>query len=622
MYVKERLIENLDRNLAFLAVAFGILIVVLSFFIGLSIIIALIGAMTLIFPLAWLLAREKVSFQPWDVGSSRAQRTLAIIFFLLCTTSILLFFYRPEHYVRPLELFMVIALMAGVVSVQALSRNSNTYLILVEIMAIGIVLAASELFLFNEVVGTDVWRHQFFTESIIREGGIKPDIGWGYSLMPLFHIEVASFSILSSIDYQGSAFLTVSVIKTLVTTLAVFLIGRSLFDARVGELAALALAVANIGVYFGWGAIPTTLASVFLVLIILLMLRWTSGPNRSVATLTVLFIVGLILSHTLTALAVAIMLLVGFIASYLTETSNAIPLRSFSISIFLMFSVLMFGWWAYGSGTWEVFVNLVLSGFDLDFFLHTPLPVIRSIDSVPVMERIIGQLFMMIFFGISIFGFLFLISKRSHRLGFVYGFLSMTPLGLGMIGFGADLGILVERWWYYAEILMVIPFALALLLFLRSIRRLRMRLAAIFSIVTAVTLISILSPICNIDNDILTPSSIIRYSMTDSEMEAMQFSKNINGSIGGDAYYVDPVMLVNGVHAEDISWYIYHDSFSNCTLDVVYVRDEIITGPYILFQLPSYSSCNADMRLKEAGFQTVYDCGSVSAYSGANRQLK
>ena len=140
-----RILQNIDYYLAFLGIISSSILCLRSIYI--SNIISFIFAFLIFLPcLFWLSIRNnaKINLFSYIRPSYKNFRILLILFLFLLNISILSLYFRENHYDRPLSFFILIAIMAGILVAEIIySKETQKYLILIQIIILGLLLGWS-----------------------------------------------------------------------------------------------------------------------------------------------------------------------------------------------------------------------------------------------------------------------------------------------------------------------------------------------------------------------------------------------------------------------------------------------------------------------------------------------
>src|SRR6266571_4739676 len=260
----------------------------------------------------WMRLRQ-LSRLAMDVERSSMRLFLlaATIFFALVSTSLLLFVTRDSPYERPTGFFVIVAIMAGLLGVEAISvpQDSRLFgLILAQTGLLGIELMWTQSLMFPEVLGVDSAWHQAFTELTLKAGRL-PD-GYSYSNLPLMHLQIGSFQLITGWSYKWSSLFAVGSTQVLLSLLFVFLIAKALFSFRVGLLSAVLLVVSGSFVQFSWWVTPFAFAVVYCLAALYLQIVMRRRNPIASLVLALFFMFCIILTHPITSTWMAVLLFV------------------------------------------------------------------------------------------------------------------------------------------------------------------------------------------------------------------------------------------------------------------------------------------------------------------------
>ena len=394
----------------------------------------LFGFFILFSGVIWLYLRKKalIQFDSSCYQSSDYYIILNMIFFILLISSLIIFYLRPDEYVRPLSYFILTSIMAGIVALEIfiLPRNNKFNIItLFQIIIIGLSIALSELLLFPTVLGVDPWWHQMFTLLIIQSAHI-PGGGYPYAKIPMFHLLIANTMLITGLNYKLSSIFSVTFPLIIICVLLIYSIGKHLINDKIGLLASLILVLSNYFINGEIMAIPTTLGGIFLLIIIYLLINFKAKKFilNTILAISLMFV--LILTHTIVSLEMALILISGWISLVIYNKLYEKPKNYFSLTISILFTVAMLGWWTYASGTITTILGIISWGLNVDpSLIGTPSDVIHYISTISLNQQIFINLGTFILFSLSILGLLFLISKKyTNEKYFLYGIISITPL--------------------------------------------------------------------------------------------------------------------------------------------------------------------------------------------------
>ncbi|MCM2465814.1 hypothetical protein [Methanoculleus oceani] len=620
------LLRDPDKTLAIAGVILSlILIAYLCREFG-RVVYLLTGVLALVSCLLWLAIRKSHTFE-FHIPESRTLTILcATCFFGLYTLSVLSVHFRPELYERPLIYLILTALMAGITACEIFtSGRQHAGLILIQILLLGVSIAWSQLLIFPSLLGVDPWYHSAFTGRIVNEGFISE--GYEYSKLPFFHLIIAATSLIAGLPYKFAAMVSVSLGQIGCNAVFVFLIANYLFKShRIGLLAALMVMIANHHIFMSYWSIPNAFAAVFIpVALYLLLPRFKEGSRLASAILCTMALAPIILTHTITAICMAILLFVTwgalvFYRSFYGKAENYVPL-----SVPIIFTTAMLAWWTYASDCIGTLIDLIKSGFSIDFFVKTPEELRSYAAVVPLGEQLFENLGMFLFFAVSFIGIFYMISRKRSNSTFAMAWVGMTPLAIGFFSLISGHTVIEHRWWYFAQILLSIPLAVAICLVgTWKFKKPLYTYGFVFSSIVVLSILLIMSTPANIDNHILSPTIGSTFAYTQSEIAASEFfavnavnglssdfyyCTNPSSSIYIHAYSIDPERLLT-LDDSLVSGKFDHDG-SIKILRSKWRRETLKRGEVAL-----YIHLGINAYISNSGFSKIYDSPAMTGYTG------
>lgn len=540
---------------------------------------------------------------------------------------------RPEPYERPLIFYAAMAILSGLLAAKILLcdlRKTDVILSLVQAVVIGLCLEWTVTLMYPSLVGLDPWWHQYQTQRILN--GV--DIGLG--AIPVMYYFVAGVMWLTGLPYRLAA-MSVSFVQVAGDALLVFLICRHVWNSRTGLLAALVVSISGWHIYFGYWTIPNTLGLTLVLALVYFALAYTR--SRSVYWIpAMLATIGLLVfTHTIaTVWGVALLSL----AVLLSGRSSRAAL--FAV-LCLLVIVVGIAWWYLGfADTLKMMIHYRFSPEVLEF---TTLPGLTSIippvpippeivpilaapvPSAPIMggyvetltgtsmyETLFNASGMVAVFAITIIGSLWMLARRNVSRWTLFVVLSIAFfLSIGVFPALFGVSFLEYRWWYAAQVLAAIP--IAILGVSLSSRRLRIGFAAVVAVLCFLMTIGLPA---NMDNNTFSKNQLVRYAMTQGEIDAVRdVMSQQSGTVGMDAYYTLSSHLMPQYRSRMLNATpnFLSGDFSPADFDVVMVRYAVAYGPFgsgesVIYRL----TYDPNRTLTEAGYEKIYDQGGVKAY--------
>ncbi|MBE3094637.1 MAG: hypothetical protein IMZ52_06360 [Actinobacteria bacterium] len=433
---------------------------------------------------------------------------------------------------------------------------------------------------------------------------------------------------VTGLDYKLSAILSITFNQVICSILFVFLAGKYLFKTKVGLFASLLLAFGNYFINMGLIIIPNSIAAVFILIIIYLFVTIRKNNFLIGTFLIILFMISLIFTHTISAMAMAIILFVMFIGAHFYKkfiNKNVFIPMTFNLVAF--FSVAMFSWWIYVTGHINTLADIIKVGFSPDFFIHAPKEISMYVTTVPLIEQVLNQIGTFLFFSLSLIGCLYMISRKYGNIStYVFALVGITPLVIGFFSLIIGTYVIPDRWWYFSQILLTIPLAVSVILVYNKIHNRFVKPVFLVFLIIGLSSILIISPAADITNHSLFPNIGIRTTKTESEITSAAFfvEKSTEKLSSDYDYFTNPSgsLLKNYFNVKpnkikSLDTVLLSGKFDiNGT--IIVIREEIINKPFRLFGQPFKLNYNPSQKLEEQGFSKIYDCNSVLGFYRIN----
>lgn len=614
---------------------FTILVISLSFIlIGISLFLSTIaylifGIFLLLSCIIWLRLRKSFILEKINVESNpRLFLILVSLFFIFFTYSLIAL--RDGYlYERPIQYFLATSIISCIISLEILLLPSRKQisLLIIQIIALGLSLEISQALVFPTVIGVDPWYHQAFTIKMLEDGHIP--LNSSYSFLPIFHLVVGTTMTILGLDYKVASILSISLVQVIMNVLIVYCIGRFLFNNKIGLLASLLLVVANYNINMGFWAIPNTLGFVFVIIILYLLMKFRAEKTIVTTTLTFIFMIALVMTHTVASACMAIILTVWIVSdAFYSKFSSPNYNSKVSFGLVIFFPVLILSWWSYASGHLFVLESMMRWGFSVDFL--SPVPANESFkgllavytNSIPTEERIFNLLGLFIYSAFAIVGYLYMVSKKgSNSNTFCFVVSGIIVLVIPFLTLMLGLTVLEQRWFALAQILCAIPLAISIIAIISMSKRKIVQGIALTMISFIITFLMIMSPVANIDSPLLSSNTSIRYALTDGEITGASYIiDNSEGNISSDYFYLTSSNSIfrsyynldsSRVNALDNS--IINKSFIRDGT-IIIIRSEIIHKPFVLWASPYKIDYDPNEVLNSEKFCSIYQNGDVKAY--------
>jgi hypothetical protein len=399
------------------------------------------------------------------------------------------------------------------------------------------------------------------------------------------------------------------------------LLGKELFNVKVGVVAALMLSCANWNITFGEWIIPNSIGATFALATAYLMIKqykhhWT------------IFIIGAILVASYFTHMIIMVWVTGTIICFTVFPILFAPDKSIKQVLIMLAKLsavplvligLIWAWLTFTTNGNSLYETAGASNFNPAFGMTYAIgkaPVYEGQavavvvqDSLRIFnEMLINSIGFLLFIGIALIGVLMML--RRNRFNITYSILCVTVLAIGFFPPLFGFSLIEMRWWYFAQCLMAVPLGATL------VNLTGKKTALIMSVLVAgIVFFNIIGLMSNNTQRALSPNQIVRYGLTDKEMAGLIVATSYNpNKIGSDTYYlsyvVSDIKLMS--RAEWIEDHIFKGDFRDCEADVLLIRDSLYREPFgygggTIYRL---NFNPADIASKQ-GYQLVYSNGDI-----------
>jgi len=462
---------NIDKKLALILLGLGLIILLLAatafrsvFLIQVSVTLVLASGVYLL-----LHGRRRISSAKEDIAETQSvpllqpsfSRLLDIAFWGIFIASLLLI--SQQAYARPLSFLILISIMSSIVGIQIFT-NKNTAYCLVKILIIGMLLRASVWYQFPGPVGRDPIIELDYVRQLV-DAGHTGEYMYKYIYYPVAHILTAFTHFVTGLGLKDSFFILG--IAEVMSLLFVFLIGRELFDKKIGLLAVLIMAVYDSHIYYGFWMKGMTLGVAFLpILLFLLLASRRKGIALPLLILSMVIIYLIMLTHIVSSVIILTILVIAWLSSLICR---ALPSKEkfespVTLTVVLLSATVFLGYTLYVSGFIYYIATFVEYALSFDVALDKPVLSHRSAGTLTLqyLPKLI-PIFLAILGCLSILNIKKLDRKTLSQVWLVplAGAMVVLTFLLNYIGeFGA---LIPSRWFVFMSLLIAVPVAVGLL---------------------------------------------------------------------------------------------------------------------------------------------------------------
>jgi hypothetical protein len=533
--------------------------------------------------------------------------------------ALVIFLMRPDQYEKPLPYYIFVAVAVGILFYLSVyeSKRVRIYAILVLACGIGLMHIWTETLMFSGLIGIDPWSHMRMVTQELQDVKDWTYLGGYYSAIHFY----LKWAMDLGLDYRMAALIFLGSVQMVGNIIFSFLLGKELFNVKVGVVAALMLSCANWNITFGEWIIPNSIGATFALATAYLMIKqykhhWT------------IFIIGAILVASYFTHMIIMVWVTGTIICFTVFPILFAPDKSIKQVLIMLAKLsavplvligLIWAWLTFTTNGNSLYETAGASNFNPAFGMTYAIgkaPVYEGQavavvvqDSLRIFnEMLINSIGFLLFIGIALIGVLMML--RRNRFNITYSILCVTVLAIGFFPPLFGFSLIEMRWWYFAQCLMAVPLGATL------INLTGKKTALITSILVAgIVFFNIIGLMSNNTQRALSPNQIVRYGLTDKEMAGLIVATSYNpNKIGSDTYYlsyvVSDIKLMS--RAEWIEDHIFKGDFRDCEADVLLIRDSLYREPFgygggTIYRL---NFNPADIASKQ-GYQLVYSNGDI-----------
>ena len=649
-------LKRIDKWLAIICIIFLVaLLVILKFIVHYPDIYSAAVIVGIIACLIYLIICKKAIIQT-ERNSSLFSISflLGVIFYAF---SLWIWINRPDTYIKPLFYYIYLSIAVGLLFIAAYCsiRRLHYRLIIVMACAIGLLNLWTETLMFSSVIGLDTWTHmRLATQEIPIALSTEPNIyglphlsintiGGYYSLM---HLYLNGLMQLTSLDYKMTALIFWSSLQVIANVILIYLIAKQMLGSKVGIIACLLLTIGNWFIFFSEWSIPNTIGVTFSLFCAYLIMKWQLSYKwwawiPIVVVLAISFMTHIIASVWVIG-TVACMLILPKLFSFgdCRKVYIVNLARSLIIPIVM---VLCFTAWIQlttlhnalkdttGGGTYDPYVagltipiassnaNAVNGATDSTSMVSIDLhkPIVTDLLSIHFWELLLDSMGMFLYFGLAIIGCLMLF-KRVYKMRVTWVTFCVGVIAIGFLPSILGISLIEHRWWYFGQVLLSIPLAVAIIGIVNYINS-NFKLIIIGTVISIVSFLSIIGLPSNLTNRNISNNLIVTYGLTKGEMQGFEVAKDYDPKyLGSDSYYLAYVQSY-------IDWYypirtkvtyiednIINGNFIDCRCDVILLRDSLWQNPFgygsgAIFKV----GYNPVELAKKQGYEEVYDNGEI-----------
>ena len=509
---------------------------------------------------------------------------------LICCMAWLAFALRSEQYVKPLAYYVLMAIATGLAFYGTLkSRNRTQFYMVVGIACfVGLSHIWTEHLLFpGSLIGIDPWTHQ---ARVLEQPGLSSLLRLGGSLS-LMHLYLSPAVNLLGVSYKWASLVLVGSVQTVGIIVLTFLLGRILWNEKVGCVACLMVASANWVIFFGGWIIPNSLGALYSLALVFLVLKVGRDDTRKLLapvllTVLVAYATGVIAAVWVLGTLACLWVLPTLLDETLSAKDKARKMGRLLVAPSLGVLVVVIASQITALGD-SLRTAIDAGGFNPSYGMTTyaigaaPTPEGAPISALALDGRVFGELVagslgMLLYIGLAVTGCLLALRRTTKPALKSFIVLGVAVLCIGFFPPLFGFSLIEHRWWYFAQVLLAIPLGVALVS-MASHRRAIMTVV----LVSVVVFLSTIGLMSNMTNRALSPNLIVRYAFTKGEAEALA-AIPAHGSlvIGTDPIFQNFVNAYSHNKVIHIADEILSGDFSGSQADIIILRSALSNEPF------------------------------------------
>lgn len=449
-------------------------------------------------------------------------------------------------YNRPFLYFIAVLVAAGsvvfdIISVDS-SKNRSIIIVLLKIIILTLSIYAGKYFEFYGIYGSDPWWHIVAIQQTTDLGHISGEYLSQsiYHSFPLFHILGSITQIITGLSAYAAVFMGVGIAQCL-SCLFIFLIGKKIFDKKIGLLAALIIPLSAFTIQMSSAIIPMSLGFFFFLIVMYLLLYRDMGGIQN-SLLILLISTALIFTHTIAALITLLTLVGFFIGSKIREQSAkaSVDQKPVTMYLILLFGIAMILVWMQTQPNGQPFFDSILRIFSqsLDTGIQTIIAGPIQNGSTPYIIQNLDQAGYLIVLTLGIIGALICLHPQNRtmaRMALVVTLAVLTGFSYGFQFLNLK-SILPDRWFLFLNVPLSILAVKTLINLCASMKNI-LRSLTIIPVILVILFLSTTNSAANDDSPLVFNGSQ-RIGYTKSEITAAStLIKLAAGRPETDLYY-------------------------------------------------------------------------------------
>ena len=268
--------------------------------------------------------------------------------------------------------------------------------------------------------------------------------------------------------------------------------------------------------------------------------------------------------------------------------------------------------------------EIVLGDKDIEINAEKSEPIMQTsilseqLSNGSLDEFVINSTGMLLYIGFAVIGGLAMLRYKIKPLNITWVILCYTVLAIGLIPPLFGMSLIEHRWWGLSQAFMAIPLAV-ILVGLCNITKRNYGVVVVTILVGIMAFMSTIGLPTNLTNRTISKNQIVRYAFTEKELEGLVIAETYQPKrLGSDSFYLSYIQShIKWCNSVDIlsitvDGNIFNADFSDCTADVIVLRDALYKEPFAFGSGAIYKlNYNPIELAKTQGYREVYNNGEI-----------
>lgn len=486
------------------------------------------------------------------------KRILDVLYLLLFSVSLIIW---NTSIGRPFSYFLIFSLCAGVLalSIYIADNKFDYYVQFGKIILLSFNIKYSIYMFAGSMPSVDTYIHAKMNDLLAKSGITEVLIG-KEMYFPVMHIQTAITEIISAIPIKEASNFAI-IVPFILASAYVYLVGRDLFEEKIGLFAMLLVNVSDFHIYWGSAPQTTTYGSILYFLLIYVLFKvFYVKSNSKWVSISIFLIITLIITHAVSSFIFIVTAFALFLGSIIYNRLYYGDKKALSEGLFLISIVVLLQSWfvALYSKKGEPFFDQIVSSLHYyvtgfaDFLNRPEATAEVAANLPPFIERLADTLGLSLYLFFAIIGSLIALSYR-HRNQIRFAYIVVMIILFG-ITFAFPLfgmrNIIPSRWFVFEYFFVSMFAAFAIIQISSCFKRGNLSFFFIALIFISGTFFMSSNTISNLDSPLWLKEETISTTYTIAELKGAETLSHYSDNIFSDARFGPSVI---GIHFGNVT---------------------------------------------------------------------